>query len=49
MVGTARKKKILQQHDGINLAALPIIDAADLLVPGIMAKHCQNLWLPLFL
>jgi hypothetical protein len=43
MVGTARKK--------LNSAAIrierpccipPTIEAADLLVPGIIAKHCQN-------
>jgi hypothetical protein len=25
------------------------MEAADRLVPGIMAKHCQNQWLLLFL
>ena len=43
MVGTARKKENSAAAWRVNPCCIPpMIEAADLLVPGIIAKHCQK-------
>ena len=50
MVGTAKKKENSAAACRVNPCCIPpIIEAAERLVPGIMAKHCQKPMVTAFL